>query len=944
MHFRSLAVVGLLAHTAIAGEQPHRRKVTEGYFYQKRGVSGSQGLGAPTAYSTGSRAPPAEGPPPSDEFRSTLFQYAPTTTSGPQDSARESILTASATLSSTPSSVPIVNTSSGPATIPPFPFSTGSFTGTPVFVNSTYLATHTPSNLPPSYATGSGIGLNRTSAAPLCTGQTLNVLSASLDFWYAETYTYVASIFFVQSDANGTGSSWSVLTPTTSFDVASALASSCTSSLVWNPTYTTSLYTSSCFATPGPVAASTTVITQTAYKPFSVTTGTGDLPNVATQPTPAAITVASQTSGYSAGVPFVFFSAYEIMSKSPHTYRNGSVGCAETTQRFDMPAPFSFEYQGADANGSLEVGADVVGDVNPAFLELYSIDAAAGSWVAAPTVVVVVDKVLAAQSVLAGQTQQTAVSLILPSPTLPSFTTPVASSTQSNGAISPDVTSAADVASSDAGGLIVPTAAPTTTSVRSTSTTKPSDQNPSQSSKPFVAHLESSDITLHIPAPATQTLITTRIGGEIITATALSVAHEPSGRPASGQATHHETTATTQASPTNALEVLTAALSTDGLGSAILAGLGVSQPTALPSVVDNAPGTASAAQKAPRIVLGSQTFTANAATQFSLAPDMTLTAGGQVIMSGTTISLDSDAKTAVINGVTSTLSSPQVTPAPLITIGSTAYQGNAGSTFNIHGSQLTPGGTLVVSGTTISLAEDASSVVVDGTTKDLGATGGANAALATITAPAVLYIGGTAYAANGGTTYLVSGQQLTPGGSIILTTDGSEETISLNSAADGVVTIVDGTSVTSSLGTGPTAAPVLTIDGERFTAVNDGTTYVIEGQTLAPGEVETVTISGQSFIVSLSPHATEMQVLQMGADGQVTSTMVETLFPAPVAPTTVYMTVDTAATASQAVSAGSPAASSTGSPDALLNDAQIARRPLRGLVLAFGSLILAVWL
>nr|POE56402.1 hypothetical protein CFP56_50946 [Quercus suber] len=943
MHLQSLAVAGVLANIAVAGGQRHKRNL-----YESHGRPGSQAINAPPAYNTGSRPLPSDGFISSDDYRSAHFQYAPTSTSTPKipgvGSVHSSIPTASVPLHPISSSVTTAKTSSSTAIMAPFPLSKPYSIETTVLNNSTSRPTRATSGFPRLYPSGSGFGPVKYSTAAACTGQTLNVLSASLDWWYAETYTYVASIFSVQSNTNGSDLSWSVITPTTSFDVSSALASSCDSSLVWNPSFTTSLYTTSCSATPGPIAASTTVITQTAYKSLDASTGTGDLPSAATQPTPAAVTVDSQTSGYSAGVPFVFFSAYEIMSKGPQTYRNGSVGCAETTQRFDMPEPFSFEYEGGDANGSLLVGADVVGDVNPAFLEIYSINAAAGSWVAAPTVVVVVQKVLAAQSVLAGKTQETALSLILPSPTLPSFTTPVATMAQSNWGILPHTESSAQVESTDTGDLIVPTARLSTTSERTTSAKQPSNQRPPLSDIPFIAQQGSSEITLYIAVPTTRTVITTMLNGELVTATALSVKHEQSGNPVPDRTTHPDSTATTQASPTNALEVLTAALSTAGLGSAILAGLGVSHPTALPSVVIHSPDAWSGADRAPRIVLGSKTFTANAATQFSFGPGATLIAGGNAVVSGTMISLGSDAKSVIINGVTSTLSSAHVTPAPLITIGSTVYQGNEASVFNIHGSHLTPGGHVVVAGTTVSLAEDASSVVIDGTTKSVGGSGNSNAGFATITAPAVLYVGGTAYAANGGTTYMISGQQLTPGGSIILTKDSGEETISLNSAADQVITIAGGTTVTSALGTAPTAAPILTVNGERFTAVNDGTTYVIDGKTLTPGDVETVTMSGQTFVVSLSPFATELQVLQMGANGQVASTMLETLFPAPVVPSTVYMTVDTTATASQAASASSPGASPTEIQQPVLNSAQSGRLTLGGFVLTFGSLGLAIWL
>merc|ERR1712070_348393 len=129
-----------------------------------------------------------------------------------------------------------------------------------------------------------------------------------------------------------------------------------------------------------------------------------------------------------------------------------------------------------------------------------------------------------------------------------------------------------------------------------------------------------------------------------------------------------------------------------------------------------------AAANIPLIALGSQTFTANAATQFSLADGATLTPGGVVTFDGTTVSLAGDASQVVVNSQRTELDAPRLTPAPMVTLDGTVYKANPGSTFDIDGSILTPGGVITSDGTRISLAPGASASVVEGQRQRLQAT------------------------------------------------------------------------------------------------------------------------------------------------------------------------------------------------------------------------------
>ena len=243
-----------------------------------------------------------------------------------------------------------------------------------------YSSSHGLSGTAPRYSSSYGItgtgsgphkpGYTSNSTKAVCSGETLNVLNASLDWWYTRTLYNVVSVISVQYNGNDSRTGWTVLPATTSFDLSAAMASpTCVSSLTYNTYWNISIWNSSCAPAAVPVAASTTVITQTAYTDISASTGTGALPYVVSTPPPATMNVPGTGGVYSEGTAFVYFSAYEIVSKSRIGDANGSFGCAEATQTYHMAEPFSFEYSDGDVNGSKAVGLGVKGDVNPAFFK-----------------------------------------------------------------------------------------------------------------------------------------------------------------------------------------------------------------------------------------------------------------------------------------------------------------------------------------------------------------------------------------------------------------------------------------------------------------------------------------------------------------------------------------------------------------------------------------------
>jgi len=351
----------------------------------------------------------------------------------------------------------------------------------------------------------------------------------------------------------------------------------------------------------------------------------------------------------------------------------------------------------------------------------------------------------------------------------------------------------------------------------------------------------------------------------------------------------------------------------------------------------------------PLLTIGGKTYMANAATQYYFGEGETLTPGGSVVVSGTTISLGSDASALVINGQTQTLSAPLITPGPMITMADNTYAPNAADAYNINGQMLTPGGIITVSGTTMSLASDGSAVVINGQTQSLTGSGSNTAA---ITAPAVLTIDGQAYAPNADSSYLISGQTLTPGGQITFTGPNGTETISLDSSGSVLVEVMSGHTMTSNLAnageSAPTAAPILTIGGQTFTALpGSGTSYVIEGQTLTPGGIETVTIAGHTYIVSLSPQATVLEIEAEGPSGKVTATSFETLFPGTGSRGTVYMTTTGSGNSgAERIGSSASAGATSAGPSAGLQSAAAQSNvlPLESGVMAVGTLLLAIWL
>jgi hypothetical protein len=168
--------------------------------------------------------------------------------------------------------------------------------------------------------------------------------------------------------------------------------------------------------------------------------------------------------------------------------------------------------------------------------------------------------------------------------------------------------------------------------------------------------------------------------------------------------------------------------------------------------------------------------------------DQTLSPGGSAItVSDTILSLAPSASFVVVNGVTSTLPNAAVarpTAAPTLTVGNTVFRPlpGTGTTYQVGSMFLTPGGVITIGGSTMSLAAGATAIVVNGQTTLL-----APGNRPMVTNAPLLTVGSNTFTAVSGTTYIISGQTLTPGGTI--TVDGT--TISL---APGATQLVYGSS------------------------------------------------------------------------------------------------------------------------------------------------------
>lgn len=240
--------------------------------------------------------------------------------------------------------------------------------------------------------------------------------------------------------------------------------------------------------------------------------------------------------------------------------------------------------------------------------------------------------------------------------------------------------------------------------------------------------------------------------------------------------------------------------STVALGALIIAGLGDFAAST------DGPDHASASNA---FVVAGTTFTAHATSPISLSPDVTLVPGGPAVsIDGQVLSLAPSGSYIVVDGSTQR-PTPIATPAPALEIGGTVYTANQASGFVVDGVTLIRGGSVVVDGTIISLDASGGYAVVNGVTQSLSAP-------ATNASPApTLEIGETTYTANKASGFVIDGEILTRGGSVVV--DGT--TVSLDASGGDVV--VNGVTQTISA---PATTAASTTDGNANESATASTT------------------------------------------------------------------------------------------------------------------------
>lgn len=239
----------------------------------------------------------------------------------------------------------------------------------------------------------------------------------------------------------------------------------------------------------------------------------------------------------------------------------------------------------------------------------------------------------------------------------------------------------------------------------------------------------------------------------------------------------------------------------------------------------------------PALTVGSQTYTADSKSEYTIAGRILTPGGPAVTVSGTRLSLAPGATQFVLGSSTIDLT-PANTP-PLLTFGSRIFTANSVSDYIIDGQTLIPGApAITVSGTPISLAPTPSQVVIGSSTIILGPG----------STPPPLTFGSQTFTANSASDYIIDGQTLLPGAPAI-TISGTP--ISLAPAASQVV--IGSNTITLDPVLPP---PPLTFNSQTITA-NSASNYIIDNQTLIPG-APALTISHTP--ISLAPDASAVVV------------------------------------------------------------------------------------
>ncbi|KAJ8608103.1 hypothetical protein MRB53_039852 [Persea americana] len=796
-----------------------------------------------------------------------------------------------------------------------------------------------------------------------CGGRTINVASASLDWWYDRNVYDVVSVLSYQHDSAGQVTGWTIIPGPTTFALSIAISAwTCASTKV--PTTNTHLHSTysafPCTTTPVHKAAATTAIIQTGYQTDLPATGTGfdDVPNVVSMPTPAAFTFGRKT--ISRGVPFVQINGYEVTSRTS-VRGTGGFSCSAVTKTHNLTTPYVFTYTGPNPSIAADHDVAITGKLDEQFLSVIKQTAVAGSFTAVPTVVLVVEEVFAASVPVRWFPGD-----ILPSSTAVytyytgartgsaalAFTTPAPSAlaTFAGGTATALVIEASAVSLDTPSANQLPENAHSTTitdqgynlytALVGTPKVQPSDQ---VLLIPTTNHGTTGTLLSAVQTPTSPADANAQNGGtnngspnnggsvNVQSNGAGSNGGQSNGGSNGGGSNgggsnggsngggNGGNSGSGSDSPANALQVLNQAM-----GSAIMAGIGSNSAAATITVL----GNVATQTNARAVVVGGQT----------VAPGSTVTVGGTVIsmpspgtvvVGGQTTQLPAGSgQVLTFNGATLTATSVEAFPIA----GQTLAAGGSPITISNQQVSLNAAGNVLVVGSSTSIIGQAKIISLNGQTfvensqtqfvlgpgktTPVAVAANPTAAADAVTARPVITVDGQTYSPSAGK-YVISGQTLSAGGAITFNGLSGKETVSLDKSGTVMVDVISGKSTTSTL----SPLPNLTIGGKVYTPT--GGSYVIAGQTLTPGSSRTVTIDGSTYILGLSATPTVLEIDQVGSSGKITATSYETL---------------TTGTSSTAVS------SATGADKGATGEASTINIAMLSSILASGSLLLAILL
>ncbi|KAK8157857.1 hypothetical protein BKA80DRAFT_178594, partial [Phyllosticta citrichinensis] len=630
---------------------------------------------------------------------------------------------------------------------------------------------------------------------------TVNIPEATIEKWYTSEFIWPTLYLTAQNmDSNltyavNTADEFNVTTA-----LSWALGLAVVTTMSWNSDLSSSLIGYIPTTAPGPVAAATSVLSISQFAPLP--TGPLTVPDLVdslylskTTPPSVTITGLSNTSYIApSGTPFVQFTHYQVERLETSTDALGKVTYTRTTTTYNLSSPFAFDYSGE----SLDDLSTATGNVPTNILaQIPDSTCVPGTYTGSITVLFIVNIVYSPLAKGDMVHIESSVGPLVPpgrSKAYVETSAPVeVPEALPSGIISPGPPAGTETSSAEADSPPAPTAA-------DGDGAPPNGESGSQN-----AHHRGQNG----PGPDSPSPVIV-IGGE-------SFAMGSSSAFVIGQQT------LAPGGPAIAVGGTTISLA----------------PSATAVVVDGVSSPLSDAGKAapnpPIITVGSNAYTANAATQYYLGPGQILTPGGAANVGGTVVSLGPSASYVVVGGSTQAFPSAIITAAPAIA---------AGEFFAIGGQVLTPGGNVVLGGTTISLDSGRSNLVVNGYSRALGG--------ATANQP-VISAAGSNYAAVDGTSFFIGGQTLTPGGRITaggttLSLDVSDKSIYIN----GVPSRISKGNPFSTL------YPAITFQGTTIAphaqSAGSQPTYTIGSATLTPGGH--VVVSGTTL--SLAPFATAL--------------------------------------------------------------------------------------